>query len=103
MARTRSQGLPHPTTSAPQLLRAGLAETLSPVNGDLVERIEFHVGVLSVHFGDRLSSALDVGYRRPDSLEIFALASATRRAASVSARNGNSRWIIRVRRASRTT
>jgi hypothetical protein len=46
-----------------------------------------------------LSSALDIGYRRPDSLEIFALASATRRAASVSARNGNSRWIIRVRRA----
>ena len=46
MARTRSQGLPHPTTSAPQLLRAGLAETLSSVNGDLVERIEFHVADL---------------------------------------------------------
>ncbi len=84
---------------APQLLRAGLAETLSPVNGDLVEDVSFHVGVLPASFGDRLSSALDVGYRRPDSLEVFALAGATRKAATVSARTGRSRWIIGVRRA----
>jgi hypothetical protein len=84
---------------APQLLRSGLAETLSPVNGDLVERLEFHVGVLPARFGDRLSSALDVGYRRPDSLEIFVLAGVTRQAATVSARTGNSRWIVGGRRA----
>ncbi len=71
---------------APQLLRAGLAETLSPVNGDLVEDVSFHVGVLPASFGDRLSSALDVGYRRPDSLEVFALAGATRKAATAELR-----------------
>ena len=84
---------------APQLLRAGLAETLSPINGDLVEQVQFHVGVLPARFGDRLSSAVDVDYRRPDSLEVFALGGATRQAATVSARTGNSRWIVGVRRA----
>jgi hypothetical protein len=84
---------------APQLLRTGLAETLSPINGDLVEQMQFHVGVLPARFGDRLSSALDVGYRRPDSLEVLTLGSSTRQAATVSARTGNSRWIVGVRRA----
>ncbi len=84
---------------APQLLRAGLTETLSPINGDLLEQVQFHAGVLPVAFGDRLSSAVDVGYRRPDSLEIFALGGATRQALTVSARTGNSRWIIGARRA----
>lgn len=83
---------------SPQLLRTGLAEVLSPVNGDLVEEAAFHVGVLPVALGDRLSSALEVGYRRPDSLEVIARAGSLRQALAAGARAGRSRWLAGARR-----
>ena len=84
---------------APQLLRTGLAETLSPVNGELLEHAEFHTGVLPARLGDRLSSALEVDYRQPDSLEVAAVVGGTRTAATVSARTGRARWLLGARRA----
>lgn len=84
---------------APQLLRTGLGETLSPINGDMMQTAQFHSGVLPARMGDRLSSALEIDYRRPDSLEVFALTGRTRQAVTVSARTGRTRWIVGARRA----
>lgn len=84
---------------APLMLRNGLAETMSLVNADLVGAMDFHAGVIPAHLPDRLSSALDVMYRRPDSLEIALRAGTTRQATTVSARMGRLSWIVGARRA----
>lgn len=84
---------------APLLLRNGLAETLSAVNPDLVRESHFHAGVLPVRLGDRLSSALEVGYRRPDSLSGEAAASALRQSMALGGRAGPTNWLLGVRRA----
>jgi len=83
----------------PLMLRNGLGETMSLVNGDLVGDLEFHAGVLHTHLGDALSSVIDVHYRRPDSLEISLRGGATRQAATLSARAGRLSWIAGARRA----
>lgn len=51
----------------PQLIRAGQQEGLSFVNSDLVSNVEFSSGGFEARYGDKLSSVLDVTYRRPDS------------------------------------
>ncbi|MBT4099272.1 MAG: TonB-dependent receptor [Gemmatimonadetes bacterium] len=84
---------------APLMLRNGLGETMSLVNGDLVGDLAFHAGVLPAHLGDALSSVIDVHYRRPDSLEIALRGGATQQAATLSARAGRLSWIAGVRRA----
>lgn len=84
---------------APLMLRNGLAETMSLINGDLVDELAFHAGVLPVDRGDRLSSALDVTYRRPDSLQIGLRAGTTQQTATLSSRQGRLSWIIGARRA----
>jgi hypothetical protein len=49
----------------PFLIRAGQQEGLSFINGDLVSSIEFSAGGFSAKFGDKMSSVLDIKYRRP--------------------------------------
>ncbi len=46
----------------PFLLRQGIEESASLVNGDLVESFMFYGGAFPAQFGDRLSSALEVHY-----------------------------------------
>ncbi|MBT3341728.1 MAG: TonB-dependent receptor [Gemmatimonadetes bacterium] len=87
---------------APLMLRNGLGETMSLINSDLVGDMHFHAGVLPVDLGDRLSSALDVGYRRPDSLQIGLRAGTQRQAATISARHGRLSWIVGARHADLT-
>jgi hypothetical protein len=46
--------------------RQGEQEGLSPINADLADRMTFYTGGFPARYGGKLSSALDVQYRRPD-------------------------------------
>lgn len=52
----------------PFLIRAGQQEGLSFVNSTLVSGIVFSAGGWDAKYGDKMSSVLDITYRRPDSL-----------------------------------
>lgn len=49
----------------PFLIRAGQQEGLSFVNPDLVESVEFSSGGFSSSYGDKMSSVLDIRYKKP--------------------------------------
>lgn len=52
----------------PQLIRAGQQEGLSFPNIDLIRDLSFSSGGFEARYGDKLSSVLDISYKRPDSL-----------------------------------
>lgn len=52
----------------PYLVRSAQQEGLSFVNPDMVGNVKFSSGGFQAKYGDKMSSVLDVGYRRPDSL-----------------------------------
>lgn len=60
----------------PQLIRAGQQEGLSFPNIDLMRDLSFSSGGFQSKYGDKLSSVLDIKYKRPDSLRASASASA---------------------------
>ena len=49
----------------PFLVRSGQQEGLSFANPDMVDRIEFSAGGFEAKYGDKLSSVLDIVYRKP--------------------------------------
>lgn len=49
----------------PFLVRSAQQEGLSFVNSDLVSSIKFSAGGYDARYGDRMSSALDISYKRP--------------------------------------
>lgn len=51
----------------PQLIRAGQQEGLTFANIDLVKDLSFSSGGFEARYGDKLSSVLDIKYKRPDS------------------------------------
>ena len=51
----------------PQLIRAGQQEGLSFPNIDLIRSLSFSSGGFQAKYGDKLSSVLDIKYKRPDS------------------------------------
>ena len=51
----------------PFLIRAGQQEGLSFLNPDLVSSILFSAGGFDARFGDKMSSVLDIKYKRPTS------------------------------------
>lgn len=53
----------------PFLVRSGQQEGLSIINPDMVERIGFSTGGFEARYGDKMSSALDITYRRPKKFE----------------------------------
>ena len=53
----------------PLLLRSGQQEGLSFVNPDMVESVEFSAGGFDAQYGDKMSSVLDIRYKRPTRLE----------------------------------
>lgn len=53
----------------PFLVRSGQQEGLSVINPDMVERIGFSTGGFAAKYGDKMSSALDITYRRPKRFE----------------------------------
>lgn len=50
----------------PVLIRSGQQEGMSFINPDMVGSIQFSAGGFEARYGDRLSSVLDVRYRRPE-------------------------------------
>ncbi len=52
----------------PQLIRAGQQEGLTFANIDLIRDLTFSSGGFEASYGDKLSSVLDIKYKRPDSL-----------------------------------
>ncbi|MEQ1745743.1 MAG: carboxypeptidase-like regulatory domain-containing protein [Saprospiraceae bacterium] len=59
----------------PQLVRAGQQEGLTFPNLDLVRDLSFSSGGFQAKYGDKMSSVLDIKYKRPDSLRASASAS----------------------------
>ena len=53
----------------PFLVRAGQQEGLSFVNSALVENINFSAGGFSAKYGDKMSSVLDITYKKPTEFE----------------------------------
>ncbi len=49
----------------PQLVRSGLQEGLSFINPDMVSGIKFSAGGFDAQYGDKMSSVLDIRYRKP--------------------------------------
>jgi hypothetical protein len=49
----------------PLLIKAGQQEGLSIINPDLVSGIQFSAGGFEAQFGDKMSSVLDIKYRKP--------------------------------------
>lgn len=49
----------------PFLVRSGQQEGLSFVNSDMTSNVDFSAGGFQAKFGDKLSSVLDITYRRP--------------------------------------
>jgi hypothetical protein len=49
----------------PFLIRSGQQEGLSFVNSDMVESVEFSAGGFNAEFGDKMSSVLNIRYRKP--------------------------------------
>lgn len=71
----------------PLLVRAGQQEGLSFINPDMVESISFSTGGFSVEYGDKMSSVLDINYRRPHGFESTLMASLLGASAYVGAGN----------------
>lgn len=54
----------------PLLVRSGQQEGMSVINPDLVSSISFSSGGFSAEYGDKMSSVLDIQYKRPEALEV---------------------------------
>lgn len=53
----------------PMLVRSSQQEGLSIINSDMVESIGFSSGGFEARYGDRMSSVLDITYKRPEGFE----------------------------------
>jgi hypothetical protein len=53
----------------PLLIRSGQQEGLSFVNPEMVENVSFSAGGYSAQYGDKMSSVLDITYKRPQTFE----------------------------------
>jgi hypothetical protein len=59
----------------PFLIRAGQQEGLSFINSDMVSTIDFSAGGFNAKYGDKMSSVLDIKYRKPSDFRGSASAS----------------------------
>lgn len=59
----------------PFLIRSGQQEGLSFTNTDMVQNVDFSAGGFQAKFGDKLSSVLDITYRKPTKFGLAAEAS----------------------------
>ena len=73
-------------------MRSGQQEGLSVINPDMVERIGFSTGGFEAKYGDKMSSALAITYRRPKRFEATAAASLLGGSAYVGFSNKKLAW-----------
>ena len=76
----------------PFLVRSGQQEGLSIINPDMVERVGFSTGGYEAKYGDKMSSALDIQYKRPKKLEGAASVSMLGASAYVGVANKKLAW-----------
>ena len=76
----------------PFLVRSGQQEGLSVINPDMVEKIGFSTGGYEARYGDKMSSALNIEYRRPKRFEASATASMLGASAFVGISNKKFSW-----------
>ncbi len=76
----------------PFLIRSGQQEGLSFTNTDLVQNVDFSAGGFQVKFGDKLSSVLDITYRKPTQFGASLEASLLGGSMSVDAVSKNKKW-----------
>ncbi|WP_310556367.1 carboxypeptidase-like regulatory domain-containing protein [Flavobacterium sp.] len=76
----------------PFLVRSGQQEGLSFTNTDLVQSIDFSAGGFQAKYGDKLSSVLDITYRRPTKFGASFEASFLGGSLSVDAVSKNQKW-----------
>lgn len=76
----------------PFLVRSGQQEGLSFTNTDLVQNVDFSAGGFQSKYGDKLSSVLDITYRRPTKFGIAAEASLLGGSLAVDAVSKNQKW-----------
>ena len=76
----------------PFLVRSGQQEGISVINPDMVEKIGFSTGGYEARYGDKMSSALNIEYRRPKRFEASATASMLGASAFVGMSNKKCSW-----------
>lgn len=76
----------------PFLIRSGQQEGLSFTNTDLVQNVDFSAGGFQAKFGDKLSSVLDITYRKPTEFGASLEASLLGGSVSVDAISKNKKW-----------
>ncbi|SEG40837.1 TonB-dependent receptor [Flavobacterium urumqiense] len=76
----------------PFLIRSGQQEGLSFTNTNLVQNVDFSAGGFQAKFGDKLSSVLDISYRKPTKFGATLEASLLGGSLSVDAVSKNKKW-----------
>lgn len=76
----------------PFLVRSGQQEGISVINPDMVEKIGFSTGGYEARYGNKMSSALNIEYRRPKRFEASATASMLGASAFVGMSNKKFSW-----------
>jgi len=76
----------------PLLVRSGQQEGLSVINPDMVESISFSAGGFEAKYGDKLSSVLDIQYRKPKKFGGSVTASLLGASLSLESRSKNKKW-----------
>lgn len=76
----------------PFLVRSGQQEGISVINPDMVEKIGFSTGGYEARYGDKMSSALNIKYRRPKRFEASATASMLGASAFIGMSNKKFSW-----------
>lgn len=76
----------------PFLVRSGQQEGISVINPDMVEKIGFSTGGYEARYGDKMSSALNIEYRRLKRFEASATASMLGASAFVGMSNKKFSW-----------
>lgn len=76
----------------PFLVRSGQQEGISVINPDMVEKISFSTGGYEARYGDKMSSALNIKYRKTKKFEATASASMLGASAFVGVSNKKVSW-----------
>lgn len=76
----------------PFLVRSSQQEGISVINPDMVEKISFSTGGYEARYGDKMSSALNIKYRKPKKFEATASASMLGASAFIGVSNKKVSW-----------
>lgn len=76
----------------PFLVRSGQQEGLSFTNSDLIQNVDFSAGGFQAKYGDKMSSVLDITYRKPTKFGASLEASLLGGSMSVEGASKNQKW-----------